>query len=165
MEKYYNKLNKKTGQPTSSEPQTPQTREPQPTTDVLHRTINLTHMSFTTEEQELLNQGMQYCIQRSNETQWKTLILETEQTIRLLEPTIQDAYRIMTARKLSQIRNIHHNISKTHKRQLHVANNIHNKQDKNNAIHTQADKGKTVVIIYEQEYHEKVRTFLSENNF
>jgi hypothetical protein len=52
-----------------------------------------------------------------------------------------------------------------HKRQLHIVKNIHNKLDKNNAIITQADKGKTVVIIYEQEYHKKVRTFLSENNF
>ena len=108
---------------------------------------------------------MQYCIQQSNETQWTTLILETEQAIRLLEPKIQDAYHFMTARKLSQICNNQHNISKTHKRQLHIAKNIHNKLDKNNEIITQADKRKTVVIIYEQEYHEKVRTFLSENNF
>ena len=70
----------------------------------------------------------------------------------------------MTARKLSQIRNTHHNISKMHKRQLHIAKNINNKLDKN-AIIAQADKGKTVVIIHEQEYHEKARTFLSENNF
>jgi hypothetical protein len=79
---------------------------------------------------------MQYCIQQSNETQWTTLILETEQAIRLLEPKIQDAYHIMTARKLSQIHNTHHNISKMHKWQLHIVKNIHNKLDKNNAIIT-----------------------------
>jgi len=71
----------------------------------------------------------------------------------------------MTVRKLSQILSTQHNISKTHKRQLHIAKNIHNKLEKNNAIITQADKGKTLVIIHEEEYHEKVRTFLSENNF
>ena len=108
---------------------------------------------------------MQHCIQQSNVTQWTTLILEMEQAIRLLEPKLQDAYCIMTTRKLSQICNTHHNISKTHKRQLHIAKNIHNILDKNNAIITQADKGKTMVIIHEQEYHEKVRNFLSENNF
>jgi hypothetical protein len=30
---------------------------------------------------------------------------------------------------------------------------------------TQADKGKTIVIIYKQDYHNKVHTFLLENNF
>jgi len=43
--------------------------------------------------------------------------------------------------------------------------NIRINLEKNNAIITQEDKGKTVVIIHEQEYDEKVRTFLSENNF
>jgi len=37
--------------------------------------------------------------------------------------------------------------------------------NRNKAIITQADKGKTVVIIHEHEYHKKVRIFLSENNF
>jgi len=43
--------------------------------------------------------------------------------------------------------------------------NMQNKIDRNNAIITQADKGKTLVINHKQEYHEKVRTFLFENNF
>jgi len=30
---------------------------------------------------------------------------------------------------------------------------------------TQADKGKTIVIIYKQDYRNKVHTFLLENNF
>ena len=33
------------------------------------------------------------------------------------------------------------------------------------AMITKADKGKTVVIIYTQDYNDKVQTFLSENNF
>jgi len=35
----------------------------------------------------------------------------------------------------------------------------------NNAMITQANKGKTTVIIYKQDYHDKIHTFLSENNF
>jgi len=71
----------------------------------------------------------------------------------------------MTTKKFSQICNTHHDTNKTHKRQLHIAKNIHNKLNRNKAIITQADKGKTVVIIHEHECHKKVRTFLSENNF
>ena len=73
----------------------------------------------------------------------------------------------MTAKKLTQIRNTHNNNNnnnKTHKRQLYIAKNIHNKLSKNKAIITRADKGKTTVIIYEHEYHKKIRAFLSENN-
>ena len=129
------------------------------------RTVNLTNINFTTEQQKLLDQGKQYCIPRPTETQWTILILETEQAIKLLDPNIQDAYRFMTAKKLTQIRNTHNkNNNKTHKRQLYIAKNIHNKLSKNKAIITQADKGKTTVIIYEHEYHKKIRAFLSENN-
>ena len=71
----------------------------------------------------------------------------------------------MTAKKLTQIRNNHNNNSnKTHKRQLHIAKNIHNKLSKNKVIVTRAEKGKTTVIIYEHEYQDKTRAFLSENN-
>jgi len=61
-------------------------------------TINLTNINFTTEEQNLLDQGMPYCIPRPTETQWTTLILETEQAIKLLDPKIQDTYCFMTAK-------------------------------------------------------------------
>ena len=71
-------------------------------------------------------------------------------------------------KKLTLIRNTHNNNNnnnnKTHKRQLYIAKNIHNKLSKNKAIITRADKGKTTVIIYEHEYHKKIRAFLSENN-
>jgi len=34
-----------------------------------------------------------------------------------------------------------------------------------NAVITQADKGKAVVIIYKYDYFKKIHTFLFENNF
>jgi len=50
----------------------------------------------------------------------------------------------------------------------HLDNWINNKQHKikeNNAIITKADKGKTLVIIYTKDYHNKIDTFLASNNF
>jgi len=42
---------------------------------------------------------------------------------------------------------------------------INHKITNNNATITKADKGKTAVIIYTQDYTDKVHTFLSDNNF
>jgi len=66
----------------------------------------------------VLDRGMQYCIPQPTETHWTTLILETEQAKKLLDPKIQDAYRFMTAKKLTQIRKTQESSSmKTHERQ------------------------------------------------
>jgi len=102
MEKLYNNLNKKLDnlQATNHKHHKHENR------NQLHifyqRTVNLTNINFTTEEQKLLEQGTQYCIPQPTKTQWTTLILETEQAIKLLDPKIQDAYRFMTAKKLTQ---------------------------------------------------------------
>ena len=68
-------------------------------------------------------------------------------------------------RKLKQIHNANHNSNATHKKHSHIAKNICPKLNKNNAMITQAGKGKTTVIIYKQDYHNKVHTFFLENNF
>jgi len=41
---------------------------------------------------------------------------------------------------------------------------INHKIANNKAMITKADKGKTTVIIYTQDYNDKVHTFLSDNN-
>jgi YHS domain-containing protein len=71
----------------------------------------------------------------------------------------------MATKILKQIHNTNQNFNYTHKIQRHIAKNIQQKITKNNAIITQADKGKTTVIIYKQDYQGKVHAFLSDNNF
>jgi hypothetical protein len=51
------------------------------------------------------------------------------------------------------------------KRQLYVLKELNKKLTTENAIVTQADKGKTIVIIHSNEYSEKVNSFLLANNF
>jgi hypothetical protein len=46
-----------------------------------------------------------------------------------------------------------------------IVNSIKQKLADNNSLVTQADKGKTIVIIYEQEYDDYITTFISHNNF
>ena len=57
------------------------------------------------------------------------------------------------------------NSNTKHKRQIYLIKDIQHKIKESNAIITQADKGKTLVIIYKKDYHNKVHTFLANNNF
>ena len=82
-----------------------------------------------------------------------------------MDAKIQDAFRLMAAKKQKQIHNTHQNISHTHKRQQHIAKNILHKSTKNIALIVIADKGKTTAIMYKKDYEDKVHTFLSYNNF
>jgi hypothetical protein len=128
------------------------------------RTVNVTDIIFTKEEQELLDLGAQHSIQRPLKTYWNNLIIETESAVRLLDTRVQDAFRLLATKKLKQIQNTHQNLNHTHKRQQHIAKNIQHKITKNNALITLTDKGKTTVIIYKKDYEEKVHTFLTDNN-
>ena len=104
--------------------------------------VNPTSITFTKEEQELLDLGTQRSVQQPIEAYWTNLILETEHAIRLLDPKFQDAYRLMATKKLKQIHNANHNSNVTYKRHSHIAKNIRHKLNKNIAMITQADKGK-----------------------
>jgi len=90
--------------------------------------------------------------------------LETERAIQLLDNKIQNSFRILAAKQLKQLYNA--NLKNTiHKRQLDVLKQMRHKITQGNAMIARADKGKTMVIIYTQDYRDKVHTFLSENNF
>jgi len=91
--------------------------------------------------------------------------VEKEQAIRQLEVKMQHAYRILAAKKLKQLHYTLNNRNTAQKRLTYLAKNIHNKIKQNNAMITQADKGKTIIIIYKQDYNNKVHTFLTENKF
>jgi hypothetical protein len=129
------------------------------------RTINLTKIKFTKDEQALLDLGLQYNIQPPLEKHWTNLILETEKAIRLLEAREQNAFRILAAKKLKQLYNTNHNSHNTHKRQRYILKNINHKLTQENAMITLADKSKTTVVIYKHEYTKKVNTFLTDINF
>jgi len=135
-------------------------KEQQPTS--FPRTINLTDIHFTDEEQKLLDLGLQYSMEKPTKTAWENLVIETECAIKLLDEKLQNPFRIMAAKKLKQLHNTKHQ-NATHKRQWYVLKQINLKLT-NNAMITKADKGKTVIIIHTQDYNNKVQTFLSDNN-
>jgi nitrous oxidase accessory protein NosD len=90
------------------------------------------------------------------------LIIEIERVIKLLDVKIENALRIMATMQLKQIYNSN-NINSLHKPQLYILNKLKQKIVTGNAMIAQIDKGKTTVIIYKEEYAEKIHTFLTDN--
>jgi hypothetical protein len=160
MEGHYEKLNKKLDKLLEKLKQPPRPNHKQQQ-NFHPRTVNLTSITFTKEEQALLDLGLQYNIQQPLKKYWTNLILETEEAIRLLETREQHVFRIMATKKLNQMYNIHN----TYKRQQHILKDINHKLTTANAMITLADKSKATVIIYKHEYDKKVHTFLTDNNF
>jgi nitrous oxidase accessory protein NosD len=70
----------------------------------------------------------------------------------------------LAARKLKQIYNSNSNINATQKHQLYIVNKLKKKLLTGNAMLAQADKGRTTVIIYNEQYTNKIHNFLTENN-
>ena len=78
---------------------------------------------------------------------------------------MQNTFHIMATKKLKQIISSTNKSNIIQKRQFYVLKELNKKLTTENAIVTQADKGKTIVIIHSNEYSEKVNSFLSASNF
>ena len=65
---------------------------------------------------------------------------------------------------MKQIYNSNSNINAIQKRQLYIVNKLKKKLLTGNAMLAQADKGRTTVIIYKEQYTNKIHNFLTENN-
>jgi hypothetical protein len=162
MESHYEKLNKKLDK-LQQQRQQSATHRNHNKAATYSRTINLTNIQFTTEEQALLHLGLQYNLQKPTASTWKNLALETERAIRLLDAKDQQPYRITAAKKLKQMLDSNHH-NTTHKRQWYLIKQIKQKIDEGKALIARADKGKTTVIIYTHDYNQRTHT-ISDNNF
>jgi hypothetical protein len=151
MEETYNRLNKKFDELMKKQNKTKPQRNNQ-TQEFHSRTVNLTNITFTKEEQETLNLGLQHSIEKPMKTYWMNTITETENAIKLLDSKFQNAFRIMATKKLKQMYITENKTQITHKRHNYILNRIKHKITEDNAILAQADKGKTSVVIYKQDY-------------
>jgi hypothetical protein len=129
------------------------------------RTVNLTNIKFTSEETTMLNNGLQHSITQPLKKYWTNTIIETEQAIKLLDIKMQQPFRVIATIKLKQMRANDNQRNIMQKRQAYTIKNIKEKLVKGNAILVKADKGKISVILYLDDYTEKVLTFLTDNNF
>jgi len=165
MESYYNNLNRKLDKLQREKQTKRKTDTHHQRTQFYTRTVNLTNIRFSQDEFVLLNNGLQYSIEKPLRKYWTDLISETEKAIRMLDSKMQAPFRILATKKLKQISASDNHHNETAKRQTYILKNINSKCVKENAMVVKADKGKTCVIIYTDEYKKKVHNFLTENNF
>jgi hypothetical protein len=113
----------------------------------------------------LLNNRLQNSIKKPLDKYWTGLIMETEQAIRTVDSKMQGPFRILATKTLKQVNasSNHHNCET--KQQTYILKNIKYKLEKENAMIVKANKGKTCVIIYANDYAEKLHNFLNNNNF
>jgi len=112
MDILYNKLNGKLDRlQTQLHTPTPQPKRQQ--TASFPRTISLTSIHFTDEEQKLLDLGLQYSLENPMKTSWEHLVMETEHAMKLLDEKLQNPFRILAAKKLKQT-NTQHKTPKHH---------------------------------------------------
>jgi mRNA-degrading endonuclease RelE of RelBE toxin-antitoxin system len=120
---------------------------------------------FTEDEIQLLCKGPKYNLHYKPKHWLKTLALEAATAISLADESKQNYLRHAVSKSLSQLINkiIHNSI--TGKREWKNMKGIKQKIMDNRLIITQADKGKTIVIIHEHEYNKLVHDFININNF
>jgi transposase-like protein len=133
------------------------------------RVVSKTDIAFNPCELDLLNKGLKYNISFKRKKWMETLALEAETAISKLPTPEQDHMRYQVA----------HNIKLLYKQQYsrngfntqqavqerRTINNIKKKLTENNAVVLKADKGNSMVIIHADEYHNKIRDFITTNKF
>ena len=130
------------------------------------RVKNCTNTNFTQDEIQLLGKGLKYNLHYKNKKWIETLALEAETAITKLDITEQNYYRHAIAKQIKDIsKNNDFQNSCNSKREWKLAMNIKRKMLDNKLVTTKADKGKTLVIITEDEYQQKIMKFIHENNF
>jgi predicted nucleic acid-binding Zn-ribbon protein len=96
------------------------------------------------------------------------LALEAETAINHLHISKQDHVRHLVANKLKHLIKYDtnkENRNNKHRNEWNIIKNIKQKLENNNLTLTQADKGKTIVILQKQTYEQYIQEFLNRNNF
>jgi len=111
METHYNNLNRKVDKLQREKQTKRKTDTYHQHTQFYTRMVNLTNIRSSQEELALLNNGLQYSIEKPLRKYWTDLIMETEEAIRVLDSKMQAPFRILATKKLKQISasDNHHN--------------------------------------------------------
>jgi len=133
------------------------------------RVINQTNITFSSEELVLLNKGLKYILSHKRKQWISNLAFEAEITTTLLPPGEQEYIRHQIAhnrKKLYKQQNERLNYSNIQTRNENkIINQIKDKLTKNKAMISKADKCNSIIILYLEEYKEKINKFISNNSF
>jgi hypothetical protein len=136
------------------------------------RIEKLSNITFSNEETALLSKGLKYNLHYKQKNWIRTLAIEADAAINLLNPHEQAYMRQAVTKNLRKLINKE---TWTEKRDTHAVRsaitekkliqNLHSKLEQNNLILTKADKGNTVIIIHKDVYHQKINDFISQHKF
>jgi hypothetical protein len=137
------------------------------------RTENLTNVSFTDAEMQLLNKGLKYNLHHKHKKWKQTLAIEADTAIFQLPAKDQGYMRQLIANNIKKITNKHNSLKErrhtNHTKREHLEwntiKNLKQKINQNQLIVTKADKGNTLVILHRDDYNNKIEEFITKNNF
>jgi hypothetical protein len=121
------------------------------------------NVQFSKAEETLLNLGGKYNMGISPRKCIKQIIYETENAIRQVNFNQQDAIRYLATKNLQHILSKQTTQTTDHKHEIQITKHIKQKLQHNKESVIEADKGKTLVIIYKQDLDEKVNNFIMDN--
>jgi hypothetical protein len=131
------------------------------------RVYNLSNTTFTNDEIALLSKGLKYNLHYKPKQWLKTLAIEADTAINLIAPHEQAYIRQTIANKLKILMNNERQTQSTKQESVEkkLIRKIRSKLKQNNLIVTKADKGNTLVIMQQNDYHQKVDEFITQNQF
>jgi hypothetical protein len=110
----------------------------------------------------ILNKGSKYNVGIAPKKCIKQLVCKTENAIRQVNINQQEAIRYIATKNIQRIISKQSTINREYKQQIRTTKQIKLQQHK--ATVTEMDKGKTMIIIYEQDLDEKVNSFMKDNH-
>ena len=130
------------------------------------RTENLSSITFTEEEQALMDKGTKYVQpERLNQCQLESMAISCEQVIQTMEYDVRPEARTKIGKVLLDIKE---SLCRTNDRTQVMQRKVTDLQKKirqNNLILTKADKGNTVVLMDKEEYTQKVESYIAANGY
>jgi hypothetical protein len=109
------------------------------------RIINLSDATFSTEQINTLNLGLDFALEQTPLKNIDKLRVETENAITHLNPSIQNFFRHRAATVINQIAHTSNN-NMQHKRHQYILSGIRDKLQENNLTTARADKSKAMAI-------------------
>jgi hypothetical protein len=130
------------------------------------RVINKTQINFDENEMNLLNKGLKYNFCKKSKQGIFDELIAAESAIKCIPNT--DTRNSLRAIVNNKIRSIQKKDTtqqnKTASIEQRALNSIKEKLTENNALISKADKGNSIVILYQNEYVNKVNNFIEANN-
>jgi len=129
--------------------------------------VNETNIKLKNGELTLLNKGLKYNLGHKPKHWIRDLGLEKECAIVLLPPEEQEYTRHQVAKQLKKLQTQQTPQSRYNDRkqyeEVKVMNSIRDKVRNNKTLITKADKGSSIIIVYQSEYEQKVLDFISNS--